>query len=65
MEKVVVWLKYHYLRNDSKDDKTYEETDDKFDEYFFTSCDTPTLFRLLLAANYLNIKGFDKQMIFS
>ena len=28
MEKVVVWLKYHYLRNKGKDGKQYEEIDD-------------------------------------
>jgi S-phase kinase-associated protein 1 len=51
LDKVIVWLNYHY----NNQNKSFAETND-WDQSFF-NCDQQMLFQLLLAANYLNIKG--------
>jgi len=61
LDKIIEWLKYHF--DDPVDDEDLDEDDKRTDDICewdrkFIDVDKDTLFDLILAANFLDIKGF-------
>ncbi len=64
LDKIIEWLKYHFddpidENFDDEDINSTKRTDDicEWDQKFF-EVDRETLFDLIIAANFLDIKGF-------
>ncbi len=61
LDKIIEYLKYHFDDNESDEEQSncVKRTDDLCEwDRKFIDVNRETLFGLILAANYLNIKGF-------